>query len=253
MKFGSVIRIAAYLSLAAAWELLSRSGATNSFLLPPLSAVLSSLFLNGSRILLEDIPLSLQRVLVGFFLTALTAIPLGVALGRSPRLRYFFLPLLQVIRPIPPIAWIPISILWLGLGNAASYFITMLASFFPVLMNSYLASLRIEPEHLHAARSLGASRRQLYLEVALPAVAPQIFSGLRIGLGVAWMSLIASEIASSNGGLGYRMQVHQEMLQIDRVLAGMLVIGAVGWMMDGLIALVQSRILPWHKAKEISA
>jgi len=248
MSFRSALRVGFYLSLFGAWEALALSNKLNSFLLPAPSAVLISLVASVDRILLEDVPLSLQRVLVGFCLTAATAIPLGIVLGRSSHLRYFVLPIFQAIRPIPPIAWIPLSILWFGLGNGASYFITMLASFFPVLINSYLAARGVEAAHINAARSLGAKPSQISLDVVLPAIAPQIFSGLRIGLGVAWMSLIAAEIAASNGGLGYRMQISQEMLEIDRVIAGMFVIGAIGFVLDGLLALLQRRLLPWHEA-----
>ena len=147
-----------------------------------------------------------------------------------------------MLRPIPPIAWIPLAVLWFGVrGDRASNFITFVAAFFPLFLHTFSGIRHIEELHLNAARSLGAGRRMLLLDVALPSALPFIITGLRISLGFAWMCVIAAELIASNSGLGYMIEINRSMLNTANVICGMITIGAVGYLMNAGILLVERR------------
>jgi NitT/TauT family transport system permease protein len=158
---------------------------------------------------------------------------------------FFFMPIISLLKPIPPIAWIPISILWFGLGNGPSYFVTMVASFFPIFFNTLAGIEDMDAQYLNVAQCLGANKKLIFSEVLFPYTLPFIFSGLRIGLGVAWMSVIAAEIVSSSSGLGYMIEISQQMLRVDNVIVGMVAIGLCGIAIDSLIVKVSAHYTGW--------
>ncbi len=245
--FSVLRRIALFVLLLTVWQLSSRLGLLNPIVLPAPSKVAAALWqLAASGELLAHAAASLQRVLLGFFISVALAIPLGLLLGTNRALRHGLGPVLALLRPIPPIAWVPLAILWFGLGNGPSYFVTMIASFFPLLLNTMAGVENVDPRHLNVARSLGASRRMIFLEVVLPSAAPFILSGMRVGLTVSWMSVVAAEMVSANRGLGYFIESKQEMVQMEMVIGGMFTIGLIGIILDQLLVTLNRRWVRWQ-------
>jgi ABC-type nitrate/sulfonate/bicarbonate transport system permease component len=192
--------------------------------------------------------MSLYRVAWGFLLAAAVAVPLGLAMGWSPRLRRLFSPVVELLRPVPPLAWIPISILWFGIGVRSAAFIIFLGAVFPILLNTVAGVLAVSPALVEAARTLGAREGQLLRKVLLPGALPSIFVGLRVGLGIGWMTLVAAEFTGvkSGYGLGYMIMTARDIQRPDEIIAGMVVIGVTGLLIDLLIRLAEARLLPWR-------
>lgn len=230
----------------AAWALASR--ALNPVLLPHPAEVIAAyreLIADGS--LIRDVGASLARVFGGFTMAAAIAPPLALLIGYSWTLRCLMLPLLTLIRPIPPIAWIPLAILWFGLGDPPSYFITALAAFFPIFLSAFAGAQGLQAEHVNAARSLGAGTVSVITRVMLPSALPSIVTGLRIGLGQAWMAVVTAELIAAQSGLGFMIQASRLNLETARVLVGMTLIGILGAGMTALLGLIERRlIIPWH-------
>lgn len=193
---------------------------------------------------------SMYRVLVGFFLGAGLALPIGLAMGASPRVYAWFNPLFQLLRPIPPIAYIPLSILWFGLGNPPAVFLIVLGAFFPVLMNTIAGVRQVDSIYLRAARNLGASQRTMFLRVILPAAVPYILAGVRIGIGTAFIVVIVSEMIAVNNGLGFRILEAREYFWSDKIIAGMITIGLWGLAIDVGMNRLNNHLLRWHRGLE---
>ena len=190
---------------------------------------------------------SLKRETIAF-LFALSAIPLGIAMGWWRAVYNQVTPIMELLRPIPPLAWIPLSILWFGLGDEQNQFIIFLGMFFPILMNTIVGVKNIEPNLVRAARSLGAPEYKVLSRVVFKGALPQIITGVRIGLGVGWMALVAAELVGANSGLGFLINDARSMLRTDVIVVGMLAIGLIGLLIDGAIKVVSRRALPWSLA-----
>ncbi|MYM40321.1 ABC transporter permease subunit [Pseudoduganella sp. CY13W] len=193
---------------------------------------------------------SLYRVALGFAIGAALALPLGLLMGASPLVYAWFNPLLQLLRPIPPIAYIPLSILWFGLGNAPAVFLIVLGAFFPVLMNTIAGVRQVDGIYLRAARNLGASGSTLFIRVILPAAVPYILSGVRIGIGTAFIVVIVSEMIAVNNGLGFRILEAREYFWSDKIMAGMITIGLLGLAIDSAVNKLNNYLLRWHRGLE---
>jgi NitT/TauT family transport system permease protein len=193
---------------------------------------------------------SLYRVVTGFVIGAGLALPLGLAMGASARVYAWFNPLVQLLRPIPPIAYIPLSILWFGLGNPPAVFLIALGAFFPVLMNTIAGVRQVDGIYLRAARNLGAGRRTMFLRVILPAAVPYILSGVRIGIGTAFIVVIVSEMIAVNNGLGFRILEAREYFWSDKIMAGMITIGMLGLAIDVGMNRLNNHLLRWHRGLE---
>jgi ABC-type nitrate/sulfonate/bicarbonate transport system permease component len=190
---------------------------------------------------------SLKREAVAF-LFAVSAIPLGIAMGWW-RLAYNQVnPIMEILRPIPPLAWIPLSILWFGIGDEQNEFIIFLGIFFPILINTIVGVKNIDPLLIRAARSLGAPERRLLVRIVFIGALPQIITGVRIGLGVGWMALVAAELVGASSGLGFIINDARSMLRTDTIIVGMLTIGIVGLLIDSAILALGRRLLPWSLA-----
>jgi NitT/TauT family transport system permease protein len=193
---------------------------------------------------------SLYRVVVGFAVGAVLALPLGLAMGAS-RIAYAWMnPLMQLLRPIPPIAYIPLSILWFGLGNPPAIFLIAIGAFFPVLMNTIAGVRQVDGIYLRAARNLGAGGSTMFLRVILPAAVPYILSGVRIGIGTAFIVVIVSEMIAVNNGLGYRILEAREYFWSDKIMAGMITIGMLGLAIDVAMNRLNNHLLRWHRGLE---
>jgi NitT/TauT family transport system permease protein len=197
--------------------------------------------------LLQDAAGSLTRVGLGFAVGLLLALPLGLAMGTSARLRTFTNPLVQILRPIPPIAYIPLAILWFGLGNPPAVFLIALGAFFPILVNTVSGVSQVDSIFLRAARNLGASRGRIFAQVILPAAMPFILSGVRIGIGTAFLVVIVAEMIAVNSGLGYRILEAREYFWTDKIIAGMLSIGMIGLAIDLAMERLNRHLLRWQR------
>lgn len=215
-----------------AWEVAVR--ATKNDLFPgPWQVVLGINELVRKGLLLRYIVASLFRVTWGFGLAVLVGVPLGLFLGWFRAAHQAFNPLIQVLRPISPIAWIPLAILWFGVTDAAPVFLIFLASVFPITVSAAAAVRNLQPVYLRAARNFGLGRARLFTRVILPATLPQILTGVRIALGVAWLVVVAAEMIAVSSGLGYLIiDARNAGKRYDLVVAGMLVIGVIGLALD---------------------
>jgi NitT/TauT family transport system permease protein len=232
--------------LLALWALAARH-LGNPILLPAPFALWDGLrdtLADGT--LARDLAASLKRVLFGFGLAAVTAVPLALAVVSFLPLRKLVLPALALLRPIPPIAWVPIAILWFGLGDRPSYFVTAVAAFFPVFINSLAGASAVEEQHLRAARCLGAGGLALLRFVYLPSALPSVFTGLKVGLGQSWMAVVTAELIAAQSGLGYMIELNRLQLETPRVFVGMLVIAVVGALMTFALSRAEALIFPWR-------
>ena len=184
----------------------------------------------------QHIGASLMRVTVGFLLAVAVAVPVGLWMGRVDRVYHTLNPLLQILRPISPFAWIPLAILWFGVGDVAPVFLIFLAAVFPMIVQTANGVHTIEQRYLHAAMNFGVSRQKMFHQVIVPAVLPDIVVGMRIGLGVAWLVVVAAEMIVRNSGLGYLIiDARNAGNRYDLVVAGMVIIGVIGLLLDAVM------------------
>lgn len=234
------------LALLALWQGSFELGLIRPILLPPPSRVAAAFWtLTVSGELPRHIAVSLGRVLAGFALAAAAGLALGLAIGLSRRIDRATDLLLQLLKPIPPIAWIPLAILWFGIGEAAKVYIIFLGAFFPVLVNTVDGIRQTDPRHVELARILEVPRRRFILQVVLPGALPAIMTGLRVGVMVAWMCVVASELIAASSGIGYLIMDARQLSQTDVVLVGMITIGALGKLLDTLLKRVEGRLIRW--------
>jgi len=225
--------------------------ATRSAIFPtPWAVVAGTLELARDGTLWEHIGASLMRVGAGFGLAVALAIPLGLWMGWVHGAFVTLNPLFQILRPISPIAWIPIAILWFGVGNASPIFLIFIASVFPMIVQTTVGVHTIEKRFLRAAENFGVSRTKLFLKVVFPATLPQIIVGMRIGLGVAWLVVVAAEMIALRSGLGYLIiDSRNAGNRYDLVIAGMIIIGLIGLMLDGFMRLLEGmKVVRWRYA-----
>lgn len=241
-------------AVIALWQILSLSSFLAEQVIPsPWETALSikTLFFVGLPTgykLMEHIAESLYRVLCGFSLALVIAIPLGILMGWSRLLREMITPLVELVRPIPPLAWIPLAIFWFGIGLKSAVFIIFLGAFFPVLLSTVSGVLAVDTVLIEAARTLGAGRRDIYLKILVPGATPAIYTGARIGMGIAWMTLIAAEFTGvkSGYGLGYMIMVARDIQRPDHIVAGMMIIGGIGYALDICLRGVEAAALRWR-------
>ena len=210
---------------------------TQSLIFPtPWGVVTGAIELLANGTLWRHIGASLLRVGTGFALAVCIAVPLGLWMGWVRPIYSTLNPIFQILRPISPIAWIPIAILWFGVGNASPIYLIFISSVFPMVVQTTVGVHTIEKRYLRAAENFAVSRATLFRQVVIPAVLPQVLVGMRIGLGVAWLVVVAAEMIAVNSGLGYLIiDSRNAGNRYDLVVAGMLVIGFVGFLLDGLM------------------
>jgi ABC-type nitrate/sulfonate/bicarbonate transport system permease component len=236
--------------LLALWQLGSTMllDSASATLLPPPSAVFNAFWeLIRTGDLWRALRDSLRREFVAFAWACLS-IPLGLAMGYWKAVNEQVDPLVEVLRPIPPLAWIPLSILWFGIGDIQNEFIIFLGMFFPILLNTIAGVRNIEPNLIRAARCLGAHELRILRRIVLPAALPQIITGIRIGMGFGWMALVAAELIGANSGLGFLINDARTVLRTDIVIVGMVTIGVVGLAIDQFIRFLGRRLMPWSRA-----
>jgi len=230
----------------AVWQLAGSLGLINEFLLPPPSALARAYYeAISSGELFENIAASMMRVTIGFLLAAFCGVTLGIVLGWSTTIADFFKPIIEGLRPIPAIAWTPIAILWFGIGNGPGYFLVFIGAIFPIFVNTFAAVRNIDRNQINAALCLGANTKLLVFDVLIPASLPVIFPGLRIGLGIGWMCVVAAELIAAQSGLGYAIQQSRVLMQTPNVLVGMITIGVIGFVMNVAMGQIERRLMKW--------
>jgi NitT/TauT family transport system permease protein/taurine transport system permease protein len=195
---------------------------------------------------------STRLVVLGFAVAAGIGVPLGLLMGWSRRAEALINPAFLVIRPIPPLAWIPLAILWLGLGDSAKIMVIFFAAFVPAVINTFTGVRAIEPPIIEAARMLGTPRWRFVGEVLLPAAAPMIFTGLRLSLQASWTTLVAAELVGALAGLGRVLNMAQQDIYPAMVMVGMAAVGILGWITTRLLAEIERRATPWLAAESVT-
>jgi len=251
--FQKVKHFIQYLSLSIAlvvvWQALSQSGFINQLLLPSPSRIaltFRDLLISGE--LTRHIGVSIFRVLTGFSIAAVLGLGLGIAIGLSRSLDRMTDLLIQLVKPIPPIAWIPLAILWFGIGEESKIYIIFLGAFFPVIINTIDGIRQTDHKFVEVARILAVPRLKFVRQVVLPGALPSIMTGLRVGLMVAWMCVVAAELIAASSGIGYLIMDARQLSQSDVVLVGMITIGVIGKVMDSLIKRLELRLVGWKVA-----
>lgn len=238
--------------LLVVWELAStlwipRIDRHLAILMPAPSSIVKAageLIVSGE--LFSHLLASIKREAIAFCFAS-SAILLGIAMGWWRGVNKQMNPVIELVRPIPPLAWIPLSILWFGIGDTQNQFIIFLGMFFPILINTFTGVRNIEPNLIRAARSLGANDRNILRRIVFKAALPQIVTGIRIGLGVGWMALVAAELVGASSGLGFLINDARSVLRTDYIMVGMITIGLAGLCIDWSLRAVMHRLLPWSQ------
>lgn len=246
-----VLPIASLFLMVALWQLVVGTGNFGKALPSP-AAVARQFWLMlfepiGRTSLYGHIWASLVRVLSAFGVAIITGIPLGLLMGWNKKFEAIVRPIFEMFRPIPPIAWIPLAILWFGIDETPKIFICFIGAFVPVVMNAYTGVRFTDPMLLDAARMLGGNPRQLFLEVAVPSALPAIFAGLQNGLSLGWMCVLAAEMVGAQEGIGYLILLGMDMSNPAMIITGMLLIGAIGAAIAVLLRYAEKRICPWKR------
>jgi sulfonate transport system permease protein len=240
-------RISLPIGILVVWQLASMAGLVSPALLPsPLYVAETIWYLINSGDLWRHVSASSLRVIQGFVIAAVLALSLGIAMGIFRRLDRFVDLLIQVLKPVPPIAWIPLSILWFGIDEGAKIFIIVLGAFFPVLTSTVDAIRQTDRRYVELARALELPRGLFIRKIMLPGALPQIMSGLRLGLAMAWMCVVAAELIAASSGVGFLIMDGRAVSQADLVLAGMLTMGVLGKLTDDVLRVVEQKLIRWR-------
>lgn len=190
---------------------------------------------------------SLKLALSGYFAALIIGIPMGLAMGYFKTIDNLVNPIFEIIRPIPPIAWIPIVTMWLGLGSTAKGFIIFLSAVIPCVINSYTGIKMTKQVLINVARTCGASKWKIFTSVCIPAAMPMVFVGMRVSIGNAWTTLVGAELLASTSGLGYMIQLGRTVVRPDIIMVGMLTIGIIGAILYAALGWVEANTLKWRR------
>jgi NitT/TauT family transport system permease protein len=261
--YRSIERAIVPVLVLAGWEIFSRSGILPRALLPAPSQVLvawadwvfatdgNTQSYSGRWIF--DTLASAGRVFAGFALATVLGVGIGMAIGWSRTVEKLIEPLLQVLRPVPPVSWIPLAIIWFGIADKPAIFLVFLGSFFPVLLSTIHGVKTCDRNLLRAGAMAGGSPRKLLRHIVFPAALPSIFSGLRIAVGSAWMLTVTAEMVAVKSGVGYVLWDSYYFLRYDLVIAAMVSIGLLGFLSDLAIKLIAARVLRWQRGSTLQA
>jgi ABC-type nitrate/sulfonate/bicarbonate transport system permease component len=233
------------------WWLAVASGLANPVLMPPPDAVLRAIVeLAVEGTLLVHVGVSLARAVGGFLAAAVIGVPLGILLGRSARAYALIDPWIELARPVPPIAVLPLVVLWFGIGEESKLVVVFYGAFFPTLINTVHGVRSVDNTLIRAARALGASERQIFYLVVLPAAVPSVVTGLRLGAGMAIFVLVAAELLGSTAGLGWLIMDSREHFFTDRIMVGIVALGVVGYLINRALLALEQRLVRWRPAQE---
>lgn len=230
------------------WELISKLKIVPSILLPSIGDVIKSFISQiKSGQLINDLATSLIRVFKGYFIAVILGITMGIIMGISEKTNKFFTIVFNGIRQIPPLAWIPLFILWFGIGETSKVIMIAIGAFFSILLNTINGIKNTPKQYLEVAKLYKIKKIDLFKKVYLPSAVPSIFVGLRLGAGSSWMSVVAAEMIASSSGIGYRINDARSLMQPDVVIVGIIVIGTVGILMDTLLRRIAHFASRWER------
>lgn len=189
---------------------------------------------------------SLSRVMIGFTIASVLGVLIGLGMGWNRTVAAVFMPLIEMVRPIPAIAWIPLAILWFGLGETTKYFLIFLAAFFNVTLNSYRGATSVDPKLIGAARMLGTKENKIFFAVVLPASVPYIFAGLQIAITTSWATVVAAEMVRSSEGLGWLINSGREINDTVRIFTGIVAVGLMGFVFANIMREVEAKVCKWN-------
>lgn len=246
------LSVGTLLVLLAVWWAVAALQWVSPLFLPPPGQVLTKLitiagpqgFMDAT--LWQHLAASLTRIVIALLAAVLIGVPVGIAMGLNSTVRGILDPLIELYRPVPPLAYLPLMVIWFGIGETSKILLIYLAIFAPVAMSALAGVKSAQQVRIRAARSLGASRAQVLWLVILPGALPEILTGLRIGLGVGWSTLVAAELIAATRGLGFMVQSAGEFLATDVVLAGIAVIAIIAFLLELGLRALQRRLTPWH-------
>lgn len=229
------------------WEIISRSGVVNIVLFPPPSVVSVAMFewiKSGEFVI--DLAVSVYRVVIGFVGGATFGVVFGILTGRYPLFSSLFSPLFHMLRPIPPIAFVPIVILWFGLSETGKLFLIFWGVFFTVWLSTHLGVQKVDGGLIRAALALGTPQRKLLREIIFPGALPYIIVGLRTAVGISFYTLVAAELAGTFAGIFYRINIAEQNLQTGQVMGGLVVLGALSFIADRAFAALAQKVVWWR-------
>jgi taurine transport system permease protein len=236
--------------LIALWFLVTESGWVKPLFLPSPLAVWDKFWLAltegvSNSTLAQHTLASIGRVFGAFLLALVTAVPIGILMGVNRFVRGLFDPIIEFYRPLPPLAYLPLVIIWLGIGEFPKVFLIYLAIFAPMAIAARAGVRSVSTEQIHAAYAMGATQGQVISQVIMKAALPEIFTGMRIGIGVGWTTLVAAEMVAANRGLGFMVLNAAENLESDTVIMGIFIIGLFAFAFDLLIRYLEKTLIPW--------
>lgn len=233
------------------WQIAVKTGLANENTLPAPSAIFETFLTKlvdpdpDGNTLETNIFASLQVSLSGFFSALVIGIPLGLCMGWWKYADRFLRPIFELIRPVPPIAWIPLVVVWMGIGLKAKALIIFFTTFVPCVINSYTGIRLTNQTLINVSKTFGAKNFEIFYKVGIPSAMPMVFAGVRVALGSSWSTLVAAEMLAASAGLGYMIQYGRNVARADIVIVGMLTIGLVGALLAAMLQFVEKRFLKW--------
>ena len=249
----TVLSIIGVLAFLLIWQFAVMGGLLPNRYVPMPSEVVKLFFVKwvdpnpDGAVLGVHILASLQVALTGFFLAIIIGVPLGLFMGWFRGFESFMRPIFEILRPIPPVSWIPITIIWLGLGLQAKAFIVFFSAFVPCTINAYTGIRQTSPALINVANVCGASNFTIFRKIGIPSAMTMTFAGIRVALGNAWATLVSAEMLAANVGLGYMIQQGRSFARPDIIILGIVVIGILGVIFTWLLGLVEGKVLGWKK------
>lgn len=252
--FRTAVGLASILTVLTVWHAATRFGLISAARVPPpheVWAAFTQVAVDGyaDAKLHQHIAQSCRLVLMGFFFAVGIGVPLGFAMGWSRAVEAFVNPIFLLIRPIPPLAWIPLAIVWAGLGDAGKILVIWFSAFVPSVINTYTGARSIEPHLIEAAATLGARQRHVIRHVLLPGALPHVFTGLRLSLQASWTAVVAGELVGALYGLGQVLNMGAQDIYIAMIVVGMVFVGLCGAAMTLVLGWVEKRATPWEQGR----
>lgn len=250
----NILTLGTIILILLVWFIITNFGLVNSKMVPTPQSVWSAfvdIIQNGYKnyTLIQHLGASMERLFISFFIAAIIAIPFGLASGYNSKIRAIFDPIIEFYRPLPPLAYYTLLVLWLGIGNESKVTLLFLACFAPIYISCVSAVLRIKEDYINSAYTVGANKYQIFIHVILPSCLPDIFVGLRTAVGVAYTTLVAAEMVAAKSGLGWMVLDASNYLRSDIIFVGIIIMGITGILLDQILRLIEKKIVPW-KGKE---
>ncbi|MEG0215359.1 MAG: ABC transporter permease [Hungatella sp.] len=239
----------------AIWQITVMTGIADANLLPSPVTVFQTIITKfqypepDGNTMMVNIMASLKVALSGFLLAIIIGVPLGLVMGWFRIAESFFRPIFELVRPIPPIAWIPLIVVWFGIGLPAKALIIFFSAFVPCVINAYTGIQLTNHTYINVAKTFGASETEIFYKIGVPSSLPMVFAGIRVALGNSWSTLVAAEMLAATAGLGYMIQFGRTIARPDLVVAGMVVIGAIGAVLSGILSFVEKNFIKGQKGE----